>query len=108
MMRIRVSENFAFLFENRGCAPGELCATLQIDYQPLENLRDLGDHIWIEAGGSRVHGVLTGDQVRFSLTARQRELWFKHASLIVSHPHCSAIHEFTPHELEALARDFPS
>ena len=101
-MRIQVGDNFTFTFKNGG----DLSATLEIDYQPLENLRDLGDHIWIEAGGSRAHGVLQGNQVRFSLTPKQRELWFKHASLIVSHPHCSAIHEFTREELEALARTF--
>ena len=103
-MRIQLGDNFTFLFEH--CAEGELSATLRIDYQPIENLRDLGDHIWIEAGGSRAHGVLSGDQVRFPLTQKQRELWFKHASVIVSHPHCSAIHEFTREELDELARQF--
>jgi hypothetical protein len=105
-MRIHLGDNFTFLFENSGVAPGELSATLEINYEPLENLRDLGDHIWIEAGGSRTHGVLHGNRVRFSLTPKQRDLWFKHASLIVSHPHCSAIHELTKSELEELARDF--
>jgi len=103
---------------------GELCATLLIEYETpaerdvaLKNLLGLEDHIWIEAGGARAHGVFDDRQigdtrlssvqyVRFKLSQPQIDQWDKHASVIVSHPHYSAIRELTPVERQELAQDF--
>lgn len=104
-------------------AAGELSASLLIEYETqaerdvwLPALVGLELHIWLESGGLRSAARFDKRQistdrlssvqyVKFPLTPDQVAAFPRGAKIVVDHPKYFAEHQFSPEQLQELARD---